>query len=136
MAAANGATEIGVPERVRRKHLSDLMRRHAENTTGGVVNACPYGCEDEELDENGYCPHLIGFATPNDKLHEKKPSMYEPLVQNGEHKIVVGFKRDAAGKRVPNLFPLLKGDKIVRITTSYRVYRDVSDPKSGAKESA
>lgn len=29
---------------------------------GSLINLCPFGCEDYELDERGYCHHLIGFA--------------------------------------------------------------------------
>lgn len=48
---------------------------------GEVVNHCPFGCqgvasEDApgDLDERGYCRHLVGFTNDGKK--------YEPLVRN------------------------------------------------------
>lgn len=28
---------------------------------GGPVNLCPFDCTEDELDDHGYCHHLIGF---------------------------------------------------------------------------
>lgn len=32
--------------------------------TKPIENHCPFGCPDENLDELGYCEHLIGFSSP------------------------------------------------------------------------
>lgn len=45
------------------------LLRAISKARGRVVNACPYGCQDEELDQSGYCHHLIGFTLRgNDRM--------------------------------------------------------------------
>lgn len=65
----------------------------------GLQNLCPFGCEDDQLDEWGYCRHLVGFTNDN-KIME--------LRQRGSPK-----------ERVK------KSDIIVPREPSSRVYRDV-----------
>lgn len=36
----------------------------------GTDNHCPFGCEVSELDDHGYCDHLVGF-TNDGKVIEK-----------------------------------------------------------------
>ncbi len=42
-----------------------------------IENHCPFGCPDENLDELGYCEHLIGFSSPADKDQVRR---LEPVV--------------------------------------------------------
>jgi hypothetical protein len=92
----------------RQARQSKLMRAKARaNRNNQTVNACPFGCEDHNLDQNGYCYHLVGFS-PDGKT-------MEPMVlENGQRKVKGKLRQ-----------PLKKGDKLVKITTNFRVYRDV-----------
>ncbi len=95
-------------------NASDLMKAKAVSRAGRVTNFCPYGCENHELDEFEYCRHLIGFTPPGRKdVYE-----YMPPPEPGDKK----KRRTVDGNDVR---PVQRGDKLVRITTSYRVYRDV-----------
>lgn len=108
-----------------RDHLSALMKAKEKCPVGEVVNFCPW-CEDNELDDNGYCRHLIGFTNDG--------KLYEPMVQDGEYRKVKvdrpkipmpGTNRFSWG---PAKLPeVLKTDKLVRITCSSRVYRNVDE---------
>jgi hypothetical protein len=49
------------------KHLTPLMRAKMNAADGVVVNRCPFGCADDQLDQHGYCHHLVGFTVPGDK---------------------------------------------------------------------
>lgn len=113
--------------------LSELMKAKKNAKNGQVVNACPFHCKDSSLDEHGYCKHLVGITVPGDDTR------FEPMRRiKGRYQIVV--PRDKV------VFPLLegeedsdkpayewgppqygkveKGDVLVRITVSSRVYRE------------
>lgn len=94
----------------RKARLSKLAaaqkRARASNQ---VVNVCPFGCTDNNLDGNGYCYHLVG--TSNDKM-----SM-EPMFLDPQRHI-----RRTDGKKRQKL---KDGDKLVRCSNNFRVYRDV-----------
>ncbi len=110
----------------RRMAVSELMKAKAANTTGEKVNFCPFGCGDEELDDNGYCRHLVGFTNDG--------KTFEPMVRKGGRR-VVQVHRDRVevvegGEKTfefgpPVLEVVQKGDQLVKITISSRVYRDV-----------
>lgn len=82
------------------------------------VNACPFHCEPSDLDELGYCCHLVGFT--NAKIPEG-------VVKNPSGVVEVLSAPDAVLRRRSILrgqnVPLEAGDVLVRITTSSRVYR-------------
>jgi hypothetical protein len=96
---------------------SKLMKSKA--AAGGlIVNACPFGCEDHELDAEMYCRHLVGFTAPgNDRVYfpmewredPKKPGQKRYRFVNGEKPL-----------------PVQAGDQLVRVTTCARVYRDAA----------
>lgn len=97
----------------RRNNHSPLMIELARKNSGDVevVNFCPFGCEDAELDERGYCGHLYGFFNGG--------ATFEPR----------GYAKDTKGKPTgPEVVmgekrqPMKKGYKLVKITTSARVY--------------
>lgn len=90
---------------------SPLMAKLVKRSQGEVVNECPFGCTDEELDDNGYCGHLIGFYSQG--------TMYEPRIRRKKDgRIIVS----GAQKK-----PMEKGFRLVRITTSARVYSPRQD---------
>lgn len=90
----------------KKSELSPLMQAKLKASLGSVVNFCPYGCEVGELDDNGYCYHLVGFTTDG--------VFYEPLrlKLNGER-----FTDGTMKQRVR------ASDKVIQITVSHRVYR-------------
>ena len=101
-----------------------------------VDNKCPFGCTLEDLDDHGYCKHLVGFT--NDKPGIAKD--YEPLKWMtwgfGRHKGERNGHRFVDGK---DKRPILATDKMVnplmqddrgrvwRKNPSWRVYREVVD---------
>lgn len=95
-------------------NASPLMQAQRRATAGRVVNACPFGCDDGDLDEHGYCRHLVGFTPPG------RRDVYEHMPPPEEGAGVL--RRAVDGNDVRKVQP---SDKLVRITTSCRVYRDV-----------
>lgn len=128
----------------KKSQVSTLMR--AKSKAGNKqVNACPYGCKTEHLDQSGYCRHLVGFTTPGDPGFGRGDPQSQDY-QDGDLKMepmvrVEGGRRAVRVKMVPDkerslddendpimkpvLDPVLKGDRLEQITTSWRVYRDV-----------
>jgi hypothetical protein len=76
-----------------------------------VVNACPFGCDDKSLDECGYCGHLVGFTNGG--------TLYEPRVRQANGRVITTGARKQK---------LQRGDILVQITTSARVYRSKPEP--------
>lgn len=90
----------------RQANHSPLMRALTRKSQGEVANFCPFGCEDHELDENGWCGHLVGFYNGG--------NTYEPRIRRkADRRIIVSGKAR---------LPMQKGFKLVRITTTARVY--------------
>jgi hypothetical protein len=109
---------------------SEFLRTHKENH-------CPFHCKDEELDEYGYCYHLIGFSNDKKTLEPRKP-----LIRLDKDRVPydTGFQTVLGGKKKQ---AVEVGDKFVNpefpqvdrgITStakrwaSYRVYRDIPKP--------
>lgn len=93
---------------------SPLMRSKQESVDGTVPNFCPFGCDVEDLDENGYCYHLVGF-TNDGKMMER--FVYDSSV--GRRR-VLGNKKER----------VTQSHRLVQITTSCRVY----DPKANPED--
>lgn len=109
------------PERIPSKDRRSKLIRSKEKYAGHIINACPFGCRDEQLDEQMYCKHLIGFTDMADS-EVFYPMVNRPaLVKDGK---VIGSKRHrfVDGDDPKELMP---GDKIVTISVSHRVYRNV-----------
>jgi hypothetical protein len=122
---------------------SELIKAQAV-AMGRKVNACPFHdadgakkCQERHLDEHGYCRHLVGFSNDG--------KTYEPMVRNAMGKRIVRPKMieveeidsyDDDGKPVmakilkPTLSKVRPGDVLVRISTSFRVYRDPTAAKA------
>lgn len=96
------------------------MAAKAGSTNGDKVNACPFGCTMEDLDDNGYCDHLVGFTNDGKTL---EPMILDP--KTGKRIVRVPLKD---GK--PQLLPVLKGDQLEPISVSSRVYRDTAKAKA------
>lgn len=118
------------PAKARSANLSPLMKAKAKAKSGKVVNFCPFGCADAELDTHGYCGHLIGTT------NEPRSNQYEPMVYDEArgHRITKVRTKIFRGREVPVLEKMQSGDKLVRITTSYRVYRNVELPRPDAED--
>ncbi len=93
----------------RRANLSDLMLAKGRQAQGERLNFCPFGCAIADLDDNGYCRHLVGFTEDRKEM--------EPMVM-GE-----GFLAGRKQVRGDLKEPVRGSDQFVRITTCYRVYR-------------
>jgi hypothetical protein len=109
---------IGPQER--KANLSRLMVSLGRASAGEKVNFCPFGCQLEDLDDLGFCYHVIGFTIPGTE------KFYEPLKDP-----------DAGGRRIVDgtaKFPVLKTDQLERITCSCRVYRDIPRPPWAVRE--
>ncbi len=107
----------------RKPHLSPLMLAKSKNTKGGKVNACPFGCKIENLDDNGYCHHLVGFTNDG--------KIYEPMIDEKVKDPFGGKDRFTGRRKViaeidgkDNRQPVLPTDTLVQITVSQRVYRE------------
>lgn len=95
-----------VGPQLRKTNHSPLMQALTRKSDGEVANFCPFGCEDHDLDDRGWCGHLVGFYD--------RGATYEPRVRRaGDKRVIVSGK-----KRMP----MEKGFKLVRITTCARVY--------------
>jgi hypothetical protein len=121
--------------RPRSANHSPLMRALTHTQQGEVVNACPFGCPNEDLDDHGYCRHLVGFTVPGDEKH------YEPMVETVRGRVVkVDRDRRATGAEDQDgpvykegkarYEEVKKGDELRWITVSARVYRDVDRQKA------
>ena len=101
---------------VLQQRVSPLMQAKAKSR-GNKVNACPFGCDLEDLDDLGYCKHLVGFTT------DKKT--YEPMRRREDGRLQVYGEEKK---------PLQPGDKLVEITLSHRVYRQQADKQAVDKK--
>lgn len=92
---------------------SDLIK--AKAVAGGlVVNACPFGCEEHELDAEGYCKHLVGFTLPGSRTQfEPLKSRFDSNGKPTEHKYLDG----------KDLQTVMAEDVVEPVTVSARVYR-------------
>ena len=88
---------------------SPLMIALSKASIGDPPNFCPYGCTPAELDENGYCDHLIGFTIPGDEK-QMEPRKVRPQFQNAWY---------VSGKAKQ---PVPVGSELRKITVSSRVY--------------
>jgi hypothetical protein len=103
--------ETQVGPQTRKANLSRLMAAKTRASTGEKVNFCPFGCEMDDLDEQGHCRHLIGYTTDGKHM--------EPLLEvRGRRTVQV--RKDAEGRPVLEKIPT--GAVLERITISSRVY--------------
>jgi hypothetical protein len=101
------------------------------NPKGTVINVCPFGCGDSDLDDHGYCKHLVGFTNAQLPEGDVKKVTDEGVVEVLEEQPNRAIATKAVGRK---RLPLKPGDKLVRITQSSRVYRqDWGDEKPAEK---
>jgi hypothetical protein len=120
-----GDDDLYVPRLLPKKDMRSKLIRSKEKAAGLIVNACPFGCSDEELDAEAYCEHLVGFTDPsNDRVFY--PLKWRESV-DGRGRVVKRFRYvDGDDRQMVE-----KGDQLVRVTTSARVYRElpIADPE-------
>lgn len=111
------------PPNQRQTTLSPLL---AAKSIGANPNLCPFGCPDDDLDEHGYCFHLIGFT--NDK---KRIELMKRL-PNGYTAVQVPYTVKRLGpkhvKRIYQYDRVLPTDELRQISVSWRVYRNIERP--------
>lgn len=102
--------------RPKQANHSELLKAQAvARQTGHTANLCPFGCTSQELDDFGYCRHLIGFTQP------QNPKQFETFMPPDKED---GMRRRVDGKQIR---PVKPGDVVVPISSAAgsRVYRDV-----------
>jgi ferredoxin-thioredoxin reductase catalytic subunit len=115
-----GGARYGSSQRDGRTELLKVQSEEGQN-----ANFCPFGCQDDELDEQGYCYHLIGFSPDGKKLELNK------VGEDGRVRTIAPVKKvngrftivhDARVERRKHLLvPIVKNG-------SYRVYEDIPRP--------
>jgi hypothetical protein len=91
--------------------IQDLKAERA-NILGEVSNHCPFGCDKGELDEYGYCQHLVGFT--NDKKTMETLQLWKRQNQKTGEWAETGDKF-VSGQR-KHVKPVLETDTIVNPT--------------------
>lgn len=131
MEIATMEAETGMDRLNKQKQvLSPLMQAKKNAKNGQKVNACPFGCTVAQLDEIGLCKHVVGITVPGDQTR------YEPVVRKRGRRVVsVEREKIPTGETnedgeaefdwgPPLYHKVQAADKLVRITTSCRVYRE------------
>jgi hypothetical protein len=129
--------------------LADLKEEVRKNI-GAVKNHCPFGCPDSEMDEHGYCKHLVGFTNGSKVGDPLEVITVNPITEmcmvNGRHaRKEKTYRGKGADRETFDVMPacrevVQKGDKLVnpeevqtldggirnvaKMWVSSRVYRD------------
>lgn len=78
---------------------------------GTVVNHCPMGCALEDLDEYGYCPHLVGFTNDGKVVETVQPVMKKD--PDSKEMVPTGDKHVSGSRKRGHLDSVKPGDKLV-----------------------
>lgn len=119
---------------------SDLLKAQSR-AVRGKVNACPFGCDFKDLDDHGYCRHLIGFSNDGKRFEPmiRDPGTGRRIVRCRQRPTdeVAEWDDEGVPRMMKVMEPMLdnvrKNDVLVRISISYRVYRDVGGTKPTPK---
>lgn len=115
-ADEGGDEDLYLPKQRQKKDTRSKLMRSKAAAAGLIVNACPFGCEDHQLDEQTYCKHMVGTTDPDDDR------IFFPMKWRDDVQ-TPGVKRfrfiDGSDPQM-----VQKTDVLVRITTCSRVYRD------------
>lgn len=106
------------------KNHSRLMQLKSETPAGETVNVCPFGCDDTQVDDRGYCGHLVGFYKRGNTY---EPRVLKPLYKGSKTKIEI------TSGETPKL--MKNGFQLVRITTDARVYSPTPNPEFVVRQS-
>lgn len=128
----------------RSANLSELMQAKSRAAMGEKVNFCPFGCEDREVDEHGYCRHLVGFLDVGGEIRGseiiKKSYVgrdFEPMRRGKGGRYSIDSYVITESEEVVNKYDKVQeNDVLVRVTTSARVYREAISPKPKAAAKA
>lgn len=116
---------------------------------GTVVNHCPMGCALEDLDEYGYCQHLLGFTNDGKVVETVQPVMRKD--PDTKEMVPTGDKHVSGSRKRGHLDKVMPGDKLVNPESpqldkgvvhmkkewvSSRVYRQVAPPIDTARVEA
>lgn len=109
--------DLYLPDRRPKKDTRSKLQRSKEAAAGMIVNACQFGCEDEDLDAEQYCRHLVGFTDSRD------PRIFFPFKWRTDKDGNVVKRHRFVDGSDPQV--VQAGDILVQYTTAARVYRDV-----------
>ncbi len=90
--------------------IEDLKAERA-NILGEVQNHCPFGCTKGELDEYGYCSHLVGFTNDG-----KTVETIQPWKRWDNHKgewVASGDKFVSGSRKQGHVHPVQPTDTLV-----------------------
>lgn len=105
-------------------HSQLMVERHKAMQKFAVAYVCPYGCGEDECDQNGYCDHLVGFTCGEFDEKEKTNNYFhasrrcDPIDPDTGEPIRRMYRIDGKSKH-----KVKTGDVLVRGTVSWRVYR-------------
>lgn len=106
----------------RRSPLKRVLDKMDQSDLQNVI-ACPYGCKAGDQDRMGYCRHLIGFVNSETLKDGEVKNPPEGAVVE-----LVAKEPDEHNRRpIVGRGKLQKGDHLLRITSSLRVYRQVDE---------
>ena len=97
---------------------SDYLKAKA-HVGGGVINTCPYGCADHELDDRGFCKHMVGHTHPCGE--DERPTIFSLLKH--DRTLDGTIKYDVLVNDGNDLQKVLPTDHLVQISVSCLVYR-------------
>ncbi len=110
-------------------NYSPYMRSLMAATHGETVNPCPFGCDDDELDQHGRCFHRVGVSPDGKHIEHEVVREDGMLVMRPQYSVVVvnGKKR--------RVLPKVDKKKhvLIQVTTSFLVYEDRPCPPDWAK---
>ncbi len=108
--------------------LQAPLRQLTRTKAPRVINKCPFGCQLPDLDEHGYCHHLVGFIDAREdgrytgKIMELRETIPESIVEPGENGWVPGGGVERTGVKAQHINE--KVDHVVQIGYTARIYRE------------
>ncbi len=113
--------DLFVPTEQPTKDMRSKLIRSKEAAGSMVVNACPYGCRIDELNEEGYCRHIVGFTDPDDSDYYF-PVTPVPPIGRGDKQIQLLRERKIDGTQRKKCLNNEALEHKERGTTCFRVY--------------
>jgi hypothetical protein len=101
-----GGDDLYLPRTRPKKDTRSKLMKSKAAAGGLIVNACPFGCEDHELDAEMYCRHLVGFTDPSNDRCTSRSSGGRSQDGRGPEAVPVRGRRRPA--------PVQAGDQLVR----------------------
>ena len=138
-----GDEGLYAPEQAPKRDTRSKLIRSKEKYPGKIINVCKRvmgakACKDEQLDEQQYCRHLVGFTDPDNENIFYPFKFRVPLDKNGNPLDLSKLKRVRLQRYLDgeDPQPVLKTDRKIQVTTCFRVYRDVDEQETAVAPGA